>query len=71
MGLASWLKGSTRKAELKFFTDSRSMGRKYFDPIELSSADYALFDLTSATSPVNLNYCFTMPDDQEVFMGKN
>ena len=59
-----WLKGSTRKAELKFFVDSGSKGRKYFDHVELSSSDYALFDLTSATTPVNLNYCFTMPDDQ-------
>lgn len=57
------MRGTARKANLRLFTESKAKGRQYYIPTELSSADYALFDLTAATSPINLNYCFGMPPE--------
>ena len=42
-GSANDLRGSSRKADLRFFTESRSKGRKYFQPMNLTSGDYDLF----------------------------
>lgn len=66
---ASSLRGTIRKANLRFFTESKEEGRKYYQPTALSSADYELFDLTEENSPINLNYCFAMPPEVEVEMG--
>lgn len=66
---AASLKGTIRKANLRFFTESKREGRKYYLPTALSSADYALFDLTRETSPINLDYCFSMPTELAVWMG--
>jgi hypothetical protein len=37
--------------------------------VKLSDADYALFDLKSTTSPVNLSYCFAPVNNKQFFMG--
>ena len=69
--LASDLKGSNRKADLKFFTDSSVYGRKYYQPVNLTQNDYDLFDLSSTESPVPLSYCFGVPPELEVLVGSS
>lgn len=39
--------------------------------MKLTSADYAKFDLTSSTSPVDISYCFGLEPGHEVLMGQN
>ena len=56
--LASKLVGSNKLANLRFFTNSKQKGMQYILPVQLSSADYSSFDLTSTTSPVDLDFCF-------------
>lgn len=55
----SYLQGTSRYAQFRFFYEN-SAGRTYFNPSPLKSTDYALFDLTKDTSPVNIAYCFKM-----------
>jgi hypothetical protein len=56
-------------AQFRFFYEN-SAGRTYFNPTQLTSNDYALFDLTKSTSPISLSYCFTMTSNSSIFLGE-
>jgi hypothetical protein len=66
----SYLEGANRYALFRFFYESAA-GRQYLTPSKLTSNDYALFDLTAATSPVNINYCYKMTAPSPIFLGKS
>ena len=57
---ASSLSGANKLANLRFFTNSKKKGLEYIQPVKLTSTDYATFDLTKTTSPIDLNYCFNI-----------
>lgn len=69
--LASYLVGSNKLANLRFFTNTSANGIQYILPVQLSASDYATFDLTTSTSPVNLSYCFGIEPDHLISMGAN
>jgi hypothetical protein len=63
--------GAARTANLRFFTESKEGGRKYFMPTQLTSSDYGLFEVDPSTFPISLSYCFTMPPEVEVAMARS
>lgn len=65
----SYLQGSNRYAMFRFFHEN-SAGRTYFNPVTLTKSDYAMFDLTKDTSPVDVSRCFTMQTNNSLFLGK-
>lgn len=65
------MRGSTRKADLRFFTESKSRGRVYFQPEQLSSASAANFEIPNSEIPVSLSYCFGFPANNEVLMAQD
>jgi hypothetical protein len=64
----NYLKGSNRVALFRFYYENAA-GRTYLNPVQLTSTDYSMFDLTKATSPVDISYCFTMQSSQSIFVG--
>ena len=68
---ASDFRGAARKGDLRFFTESKSGGRTYYQPEQLSQASYTQFDISATEVPVPLSYCFSFPSKVEVQMGKN
>lgn len=69
--LASSLTGTNRLANLKFFTNSKKKGIEYIQPVKLTAGDYATFDLSYSTSPVDLRFCYGIEPGHEVTMGQN
>jgi hypothetical protein len=65
------LVGSARVADLRFFTETKNGGRKYYTPKQLNSTDLAFYEADANLLPLSLDYCFSIPPTIVVMMAKN
>jgi hypothetical protein len=65
----SAIKGNSKKANFKFFVDSKINGRTYIPSTSLSSSDFTLFGYSTAgESPISLSYCLALADGYDIPM---